>query len=165
MANIIIVLNVKYVKIVSTLVNQLEYVVNTQRKTVCPSPYLPDVANSTCFRNHLSNGVWDNSKSCDTCGQWFVGQVLYHVYNLFYCSYCSKSVKPDHQCFIKVKKRSNVKSWKYVFYDFECTQNMIDTETKQPVHEVNYCIAMSICDKCPDDIHVMVVCQFIHSVD
>ena len=66
------------------------------------------------------------------------------------CSYCSKSVKPDHQCFIEVKKRPNVKSWKYIFYDFECTQNTIDTETKRPVHEVNYCIAMSICDKCPD---------------
>ena len=66
-------------------------------------------------------------------------------------SYCSKSVKPDHQCFIQVKKRSNVKSWSYVFYDFECTQNTIDTETKRPIHEVNYCIAMSICDKCPDD--------------
>ena len=26
-----------------------------------------------------------------------------------------------------------------------------DTETKRPVYEVNYCIAMSICDKCPDD--------------
>ena len=50
-----------------------------------------------------------------------------------------------------MKKRSNVKSWKYVFYDFECTQNTIDTETKRPVHEVNYCIAMSICDKCPYD--------------
>ena len=36
-------------------------------------------------------------------------------------------------------------------YDFECTQNTIDTETKPPVHEVNYCIAMSICDKCQDD--------------
>ena len=42
-------------------------------------------------------------------------------------------------------------TWKYVFYDFECTQNTIDTETKGPVHEVNSCIAMSICDKCPDD--------------
>ena len=107
--------------------------------------------NSTCFRNHLENGVCDNSKSCDTCGQWFIGPVLDHVCNLSYCSYCSKSVKPDHQCFIEVKKRSNVKSWRYVFYDFECTQNTIDTETKRPVHEVNYCIAMSICDKCTDD--------------
>ena len=48
-----------------------------------------------------------------------------------------------------MKKRS--KLWKYVFYDFECTQNTIDTETKRPVHKANYCIAMSICDKCPDD--------------
>ena len=30
----IIVLNVKYVILVSTLVNQIEYVVNAQRKTV-----------------------------------------------------------------------------------------------------------------------------------
>ena len=37
------------------------------------------------------------------------------------------------------------------FYDFKCTQNTIDTETELPVHEVNYCIAMSICDKCPDE--------------
>ena len=46
MANIIIVLNVKYVILVSTLGNQLEYVVNAQRKTVNPSPHLPDVAKS-----------------------------------------------------------------------------------------------------------------------
>ena len=46
MANIIIVLNVKYVILVSTLVSRLEYVLNTQRKTVCPSPHLPDVAKS-----------------------------------------------------------------------------------------------------------------------
>ena len=31
------------------------------------------------------------------------------------------------------------------------TMYTIDTEPKRPVHEVNYCIAMSICDKCPDD--------------
>ena len=67
-----------------------------------------------------------------------------------YCCYCSKSVKLDHHCFIVVKKRVNVKSWIYVFYDFECTQNTIDTETKRPVHKINYCIAMSICDKCPE---------------
>ena len=53
--------------------------------------------------------------------------------------------------FIEVKKRSDIKSWIYVFYDFECTQNTIDTKTKRPVHEVNYCIAMSICDKGPYD--------------
>ena len=37
-----------------------------------------------------------------------------------------------------------------VFYNFECTQNMIDTETKRPVHEVNYGISMSIYDNFPD---------------
>ena len=50
-----------------------------------------------------------------------------------------------------MKNSSNVKSWRYLFYEFEFTQNTIDTETKRLVHEVNYCIAMSICDKCPDD--------------
>ena len=49
--------------------------------------------NSTSFRNHLSNGVCHNSKSCDPCGQWFIGPVLNHVCNISYYSYCSKSVK------------------------------------------------------------------------
>ena len=44
---------------------------------------------STCFRNHLANGVCDNSKSCDTCGEWFIGTVIDHVCNISYCSYCS----------------------------------------------------------------------------
>ena len=58
MAKMIIVLNVKYVVIVSTLVNQLEYVVNVQRKTVCPSPQCFGACRKRrCFRNHLSNGV------------------------------------------------------------------------------------------------------------
>ena len=43
MAYSIIVLNVKYVIILSTLVNQLEYVLNAQRKTICLSPHLTDV--------------------------------------------------------------------------------------------------------------------------
>ena len=46
MAYSIIVFNVKYDIIVSTLVNQLEYLLNAQRKTVSPSPHLPDVAKS-----------------------------------------------------------------------------------------------------------------------
>ena len=42
----IIVLNVKYVIIESTLVIQLEYLLNDQRTTVCPSAHLPDLAKS-----------------------------------------------------------------------------------------------------------------------
>ena len=46
MTNIIIVFNVRYVILVIRLVNRLEYVVNAQRLTVCPSPHLPDIAKS-----------------------------------------------------------------------------------------------------------------------
>ena len=40
---------------------------------------------STCFKNHLANGVCDNSKSCDICGEWFIGDkclitfAIYHI--------------------------------------------------------------------------------------
>ena len=40
----------KYVIIISTLVNQLEYALNAQRKAVCPSPHLLDVAKSVLER-------------------------------------------------------------------------------------------------------------------
>ena len=40
-------------------------------------------------KNHLANGVCDNSKSCDMCSEWFIGPVLDHVCNISYCSYCS----------------------------------------------------------------------------
>ena len=73
----------KYVIIVCTLVNQLEYVVNAQIKNVCPFPHFPDFVKSvlTYFAIvHVSEidcqTVYDNSKSCDTCGQWFTGPVL-----------------------------------------------------------------------------------------
>ena len=85
-----------------------------------------------CHVTHVVNG---SSVQC------LITYAIYHIVENL----------SDHQCFIEVKKRSNVKSWRYNFYDLECTQNTIDTETKRPVHEVNYCIAMSICDECPDD--------------
>ena len=118
---------------------------------ICCRKFFGAFRNRTCFTNHLANGVCDNSKSCDTCGQWFIVPVLDQVCNIAYCNYCSMSDNPDLQCFIEVKRRPNIKSWRYVFYDFECTHNTLDTETKQSVYEVNYCIAMSRCDKCPDD--------------
>ena len=39
----------------------------------------------------------------------------------------------------------------YMFSTTLSDSNTIDTETKRPGHEVTYCIAMSICEKCPDD--------------
>ena len=71
--------------------------------TRCCKQCFGSFCNITCFRNHLSNVVCDNSKSSDPCGQWFIGPVLDNECNISYCSYCSKSVKPDHQCFIEVK--------------------------------------------------------------
>ena len=61
MAEIIIVLNVKYVIKVITLVNPLEYVLNTKRKTVGPLPHLPDVAESVLVLLeivHVSEITW-----------------------------------------------------------------------------------------------------------
>ena len=61
MAKRIIVLNVKYVILESTIVHQLEYVVNAQRKTVCPSPHIPDVAKKVLVLFaivHVSEITW-----------------------------------------------------------------------------------------------------------
>ena len=41
--------------------------------TRCSKKCFGAFRNSTCLRNHLENGGCDNSKSCDTCGQWFIG--------------------------------------------------------------------------------------------
>ena len=107
--------------------------------------------NSTCNRAHRENGVCQQAKSCDTCGRWFPGDVADHDCNSSYCSYCSKTVTSDHLCYLEVKQPSEVKRWKYIFYDLECTQNTIDIDTNRQVHVVNYCIAMSVCSDCPDD--------------
>ena len=61
MAKRIIVLNVKYVILVSTHVSRLEFVVYAQSKTVCPSPHLPDVAKSVLALFaivHVSEITW-----------------------------------------------------------------------------------------------------------
>ena len=37
------------------------------------------------------------------------------------------------------------------FYNFGCTQNRLDAEAGRPIYKVNYCGAMSACDKCTDN--------------
>ena len=119
--------------------------------TVCCKHCFGAFRNSTCNRAHRENGVCQQAKSCDTCGRWFPGDVADHDCNSSYCSYCSKTVTSDHLCYLEVKQPSEVKRWKYIFYDLECTQNTIDIDTNRQVHVVNYCIAMSVCIDCPDD--------------
>ena len=137
MAKIIIVLNVKYVILVSTLVNPLEYVVNAQRQTVNPSPHLPDVAKSVLALFAIVPVSEITSQTVCVTIQSHVtheasgSSVLEHVCNLSYCSYCSKAVKPDHQCFIEVKK-SNVKSGKYVFHDLSVLETRRTLKQNDP---------------------------------
>ena len=119
--------------------------------TVCCKHCFGAFRNSTCNRAHRENGVCKQAKSCDTCGRWFPSDVADHDCNSSYCSYCSKTVTSDHLCYLEVKQPSEVKQWKYIFYDLECTQNTIDIDTNRQVHVVNYCIAMSVCSDCPDD--------------
>ena len=107
--------------------------------------------NSICFKNHKQNEVCARATSCVKCGHWFAGPISNHICESFYCTYCMKEVIRNHECFVEVEKKIENKSWRYVFYDFECTQNTLDTETDPPVHKVNYCVAMSVCDKCTDD--------------
>ena len=40
----------------------------------------------------------------------------------------------------------------------------MDAETDQPVHKVNYCVAMSVCDKCTDD-HPCEDCSQTHGLE
>ena len=107
--------------------------------------------NSICFKNHKQNEVCARATSCEKCGHWFAGPISNHICESFYCTYCKKEVIRNHECFVEVEKKIENKPWRYVFYDFECTQNTLDAETDRPVHKVNYCVAMSVCDKCTDD--------------
>ena len=107
--------------------------------------------NSICFKNHKQNEVCARATSCEKCGHWFAGPISNHICESFYCTYCNKEVIRNHECFVEVEKKIENKSWRYVFYDFECTQNTLDAETNRPVHKVNYCVTMSVCDKCTDD--------------
>ena len=100
MANIIIVLNVKYVIIVSTHVIQLKYVVNVQRKTVSPSSHLPDVAKSGLA---LFAIVPVSEITCQTVYATIQSHVI-HVDSGPSVQCLITYVKPDHQCFIEVKK-------------------------------------------------------------
>ena len=68
------------------------------------------------------------------------------------CHICKEIVGPEHQCFIQKyvckqddesgdEEENDKKSQKFIFYDFESTQ-----ESEE--HQVNFCIAHRCCDKC-----------------
>ena len=51
-----------------------------------------------------------------------------------------------------------------MFYDFEYTQNTLDTETDRSVHKVNYSVAMSDCGNIQMVSIARFVLTFIYSV-
>ena len=60
------------------------------------------------------------------------------------CIYCRKSVDLNHVCYITSldKSLTQSKEWRYIFYDFESTQDEIDPETGLNIHKVNFAVAM-----------------------
>ena len=106
------------------------------------------IAQQYMFQPSQQNEVCVCATSCEKCGHWFAGAVSNHICESFYCIYCNTEVILNHECFVEVEKKIEINSWRYVFYDFECTQNTLDVETDRPVNKVSYCVAMSACDKC-----------------
>jgi len=47
------------------------------------------------------------------------------------------------------KSLTQSKEWRYIFYDFESTQDEIDPETGLNIHKVNFAVAMVVCPLCP----------------
>ena len=84
------------------------------------------------FRN---NTLFNNHKQTEVCGG---------------TSLCNKETMRNHECFVEVEKTIEIKSCRYILYDFECMRNMLDVDTDRPVNKVNYCVVMSACDKCTD---------------
>ena len=141
MAIIILVLNVKYVILVSTLVNRLEYVVNAQSQTVCPSPHLPYVAKSvlalfaivpvseiTCqtvcvtIQSHVTHVASVLSVQCLNT------YVIYHI-AVIVQNLSNQITSVLLRCFIE---RSNVKSWKYVFTTLSVLKTRLTLKQNEP---------------------------------
>ena len=111
--------------------------------------------NSICFDTHKREKICEQSSSCNDCGKWFPGPVQDHHCRLQVCPYCRKFVDQDHMCYIekpvdaKQTKKSDP-SYKYIYFDFECTQCDKDEDGKLQ-HKVNYAVAISRCSKCDKD--------------
>ena len=115
----------------STCVNQNTLVTCVRKRLACM--YKPSYTKfckecfcvfriSICFKNHKQNEVCARATSCEKCGHWFAGPISNQICESFYCTYCNKEVIRNHECFVEVEKKIENKPWRYVFYDFECTQ-------------------------------------------
>jgi hypothetical protein len=106
-------------------------------------------ASTNCYENHLRSGVCARATICTVCGKWMASENDIHICNSVRCSYCKKSVERSHKCFIQKLPQSKIPAtWRYVFFDFECTQNTLDATTGCYKHECDYCVAISVCSNC-----------------
>jgi hypothetical protein len=66
------------------------------------------------------------------------------------CIYWRKSVDLNHVCYITRldKSLTQSKEWRYIFYDFESTQDEIDAETGLNIYKVNFAVAMVVYPLC-----------------
>ena len=119
-----------------------------------------------CYNNHKH--IKSNQKksicqlvyNCAKCDNRIVGNKKNHVCpGQRKCKFCKTIVGPDHQCFIQRYQCKNnssedsddeeyeemkpEKSFRFIFFDFESTQ-----ETGE--HHVNFCVAQRGCDICMD---------------
>jgi hypothetical protein len=104
-----------------------------------------------CYDGHLRSGVCNTAFICEICKGWVSSPDVVHICLGDKCVYCRKSVNLNHLCYITTldKPLTQPKEWRYIFYDFESTQDEIDPETGLNIHKVNFALAMVACPLCP----------------
>ena len=124
--------------------------VNNQFCEICTGIF----RNNRCYTLHKVKNICESSVNCKECGKWCCNSKDYdgHVKQCkkIKCPYCRKFEDDGHKCFIErseVKQPTTQKRVRYVFYDFESTQNDKDINGKN-VHKVNYAVAMVRCNNC-----------------
>lgn len=112
-----------------------------------------------CFKNHerplgkgKSKPLCDTLKKCIHCKFTYIqAKASKHVCNTSYCKTCKLYRKSDHLCFMQpyeTRRKVNTK-FLYIFYDFECTQNItLGESTNKFLHIPNLCIAHQTCNSC-----------------
>ena len=66
-----------------------------------------------------------------------------HICWEFKCNYCSNYYTGNHLCYLRIREAKK-SSCKYIFFDFECTQ-------ETGIHEANYLVAQTVCSSCIEE--------------
>ena len=91
---------------------------------------------SICFNTHKESGACDKFWKCRDCNKKYDTKRFdkkTHQCGDFWCNNCKGVVHKDHKCYMIPKPIKNI-SDKYIFFDFEATQN-------EGIHKVNLCVS------------------------